>query len=129
MAEAHPARVLVVDDEPEILGLLMEALGNEGYLVATASDGEAALAAALAVPPALVLTDLLLPGIDGADLCRRLKADPRTRAVPVLIMTALASSLAAEALVDCPHDGAFAKPFSLIDLFATIAALCSRQAA
>ena len=126
MVEERLARVLVVDDEPKILGLLVDALGGQGYRVATAPDGETALAAATAAPPSLVLTDLLLPGLDGASLCRQLKADPRTRAVPVLIMSAMASSLVAEALADCPHDGVFGKPFSLVHLFTAIAAFCPR---
>lgn len=122
--DRHLAQVLVVDDEPNILGLLVDALGGEGYQVLTAPDGEAALAAATAVPPSLVLTDLLLPGMNGAELCRRLKADPRTRAVPVFVMTALVPSLAADLLADCPHDGVFTKPFSLGRLFAAIAEFC-----
>ena len=116
--------VLVVEDDIGILYLVAEALGGEGYRVATAPDGAAGLAAALADPPALVLTDLLMPGLDGAALCRRLRADPRTRAVPLLVMTALAPPRAAQELADCPHDGLLAKPFELDHLYDAVAAQC-----
>ena len=120
--------VLVVEDAAEIRDLMVQVLEGEGYRVATAADGAAGLAAALADPPALVLTDLVMPGLDGAELCRRLRADQRTRAVPVLVMTALAPQLAAASLAGCPHDGLLAKPFDLDRLFAAVAALCPLSA-
>jgi DNA-binding response OmpR family regulator len=82
-------RVLVVDDEPEIRNLLERALTARGFTVETAPDGEEALARVAARRPALVLLDAMLPRIHGFEVARRLRADPRTREVPVVMMTAV----------------------------------------
>ena len=124
MGEGDGPRVLAVDDDAGSLGFMAEALGGEGYRVVTASDGAAGLAAATAAPPALVMTDLAMPGMDGGVLCQRLRADPRTARVPLLVLTALPASAAEEALEGCPHDRLLAKPFDLDSLFAAVAALC-----
>ena len=82
-------RVLVVDDEPEIRNLLDRTLTARGFEVETAPDGEEALARVAAHRPALVLLDAMLPRIHGFEVARRLRADPRTRGVPVVMMTAV----------------------------------------
>jgi DNA-binding response OmpR family regulator len=82
-------RVLVVDDEPEIRNLLERTLSARGFTVETAPDGEEALARVAARRPALVLLDAMLPRIHGFEVARRLRADPRTREVPVVMMTAV----------------------------------------
>ncbi|MCX5731743.1 MAG: response regulator, partial [Deltaproteobacteria bacterium] len=98
MAEAIPGRpgfeesgrrILVVDDEPEIRTLLERTLTAHNFEVDTAPDGEEALARVAARPPALVLLDAMLPRIHGFEVARRLRADPRTREVPVIMMTAI----------------------------------------
>ena len=83
------ATVLVVDDEPDSVDLLQAYLEAEGYQVMTAYWGEEALEKAFARQPDLVLLDVLMPGLNGFEVCRRLKADPCTQFVPVLIITAL----------------------------------------
>lgn len=82
-------RLLVVDDEPEIRTLLERTLAARGYEVETAPDGEEALARVAAHRPALVLLDAMLPRIHGFEVARRLRADVRTRDVPVVMMTAI----------------------------------------
>lgn len=82
-------RILVVDDEPEIRTLLERTLTARGFQVETAPDGEEALARIAAHPPALVLLDAMLPRIHGFEVARRLRADVRTRDVPVVMMTAV----------------------------------------
>jgi putative two-component system response regulator len=84
-----PARILLVDDLPENLEVLSEMLGPEGHQVETASDGEEAVAKALAHPPDLVLLDVNMPKLSGFEACRRLKDDERTRLVPVVLVTGL----------------------------------------
>jgi putative two-component system response regulator len=80
--------ILVVDDTPEVLGL-MSGLLREHYRVRVAPDGENALRIARAEPrPDLVLLDVMMPGMDGFEVCRRLKADRRTREIPVIFLTA-----------------------------------------
>ena len=82
-------------------------------------DG-AALATAHSEPPALILLDAMMPGMDGPEVCRRLTADPRTAQVPVVFLTALPTQALAARLGDCPHDGVLAKPFRLDDVLAVV---------
>jgi PAS domain S-box-containing protein len=80
--------ILVVDDTPESLQVLTETLRSEGYTVRPANSGELALASIAAQPPDLILLDIRMPGMDGFELCRRLKADEATRKIPVIFQTA-----------------------------------------
>ena len=84
-----PETILIVDDTPANLGVLVETLGAAGYQLMVAEDGEEALAQTAQTLPDLILLDVMMPGIDGFETCRRLKARPATRDVPVLFMTAL----------------------------------------
>jgi CheY-like chemotaxis protein len=79
--------VLVVDDEPDIRSLLATRIRRLGWTVHTAGTGEEALAATAAAAPALVVLDVLLPGIDGWETLRRLRADPALAGVPVLVVS------------------------------------------
>jgi signal transduction histidine kinase len=84
--------ILIVDDTPANLGVLVETLGAADYRLMVAEDGEEALAQTARSVPDIILLDVMMPGIDGFETCRRLKADPRTRDVPVLFMTALSET-------------------------------------
>ena len=84
-----PETILIVDDTPANLGVLVETLGTAGYQLMVAEDGEEALAQTLQIQPDLILLDVMMPGLDGFETCRRLKARPETREIPVLFMTAL----------------------------------------
>ena len=81
-------RILVVEDDEDILELLRYNLAKEGYQVATAKTGEDGLKEAVASPPDLICLDLMLPSIDGLEVCSRLKQDHRTQAVSVIMVTA-----------------------------------------
>lgn len=81
--------ILIVDDTPANLGVLVETLGAAGYQLMVAEDGEEALAQTAGTAPDLILLDVMMPGIDGFETCRRLKAQPTTAETPVLFMTAL----------------------------------------
>lgn len=81
--------ILIVDDTPANLGVLVETLGVAGYQLMVAEDGEEALAQTAQTQPDLILMDVMMPGIDGFETCRRLKARPETKDIPVLFMTAL----------------------------------------
>lgn len=87
-----PETILIVDDTPANLGVLVETLGAAGYRLMVAEDGEEALAQTARTVPDLILLDVMMPGIDGFETCRRLKAATRTRHVPVLFMTALSET-------------------------------------
>jgi len=85
-------RVLVVDDDSEVRGLVAGALRRDGYTVLEAGDGPAALDAAQRLLPDLVLLDMTLPGMDGVEVARRLKASPMLAGIPVLALSALTQS-------------------------------------
>ena len=102
--------VLVVDDNPTNLKLARVLLRSEGYDVHTAGDAAEALAALGRARPALVLMDLQLPGMDGLELTRLLKADPATRGIPVVAMTAYSMKGDAERARDAGCDGYLTKP-------------------
>ena len=81
--------ILVVDDTPETLHLLTELLAREGYNAQPVHDGQMALSIAQDDPPDLILLDIMMPGLDGYEVCQRLKADERTRDIPVIFITVL----------------------------------------
>ena len=89
MTETHHTTILVVDDAPDSLRFLTDTLEGEGYGVRIARDGHAALASLAAELPDLVLMDAVMPGIDGFETTRRIKADPALASVPVIFMTGL----------------------------------------
>ncbi len=91
MTRKQPERdvVLIVDDVPENLALLSDALDQENYMAVVATDGASALERVHHIVPDIVLLDAVMPGIDGFETCRRLKADARTRHVPIVFMTGL----------------------------------------
>lgn len=117
---SETAIVLVVDDEPSNVDLLQGYLEAEGYQVMTAYWGEEALEKAFAQQPDLVLLDVLMPGLDGFEVCRRLKADPRTQFVPVIILTALQEPKDKIAGAEAGADEFLTKPFDRVELLARV---------
>ena len=109
-------RILVVDDEPQILRFLRATLSGHGYEVTTAPDGETALAELHGRLPALVLLDLGLPGIDGLEVCRRLRRDPERpewRTLPIVILSARDQEDDKVAALDLGADDYLTKPFGV----------------
>ena len=122
MIELVPARetVLVVDDSPEALGFLTEAMEAEGRTVLVASSGEAALRIVTRVTPDIILMDAIMPGMDGFETCRRLKAMAEVSHVPVIFMTGLTET---EHVVHALESGGvdyLSKPIDLDELRARI---------
>lgn len=118
--------ILVVDDEPNILELIRYNLQREGYQVHAVATGEQALSAIRAKTPALIILDLMLPGLDGVSVCRRLKRDPTTARIPVLMLTAKSDELDVIAGFETGADDYVTKPFSPKVLLARVAALLRR---
>ena len=81
-------RVLVIDDDDDVRLLIRRTLETKGYEVEEISSGEGLEAAICAFPPDLILSDVLMPGVDGLSLCRRLQEDPQTRHIPVVLVSA-----------------------------------------
>ena len=107
-------KILVVDDEWELRNLLTEFLTGEGYDVIQASNGEEALELAEKEEPQVILLDIEMPGIDGIEVCRRLKEEDKTRFIPVIMVTAL-EDRDLDAFVEGADDFV-TKPFSLVEL-------------
>src|SRR5437764_2200168 len=120
MDTAHAAhQVLIVEDDQFIAEVLVDILQDEGYRVAASFDGDA-LAIARDDPPGLVLLDVMMPDMDGPEVCRRLNADPRTRHVPVVFMTAVPESVLGKRLDGCAYEAVIPKPFSIADVLTTV---------
>lgn len=117
---------LVVDDDPGICDSLDRALRREGYDVATAQDGEAALRAVTERPPDVIILDVSMPRLDGLSVCRRLRADGNK--VPILVLTARHSLGDRVAGLDAGADDYLVKPFALEELLARLRALLRRAA-
>ena len=116
--ESKPAKILIVDDEPNIVLSLEFLLGQEGYEVAVARDGDEALARAEELSPDLVLLDVMLPALDGFEVCRRLRAlEPAPK---VILLTARGRSAERLRGLDLGADLYVTKPFSTRDLMADI---------
>ena len=108
-----PHRILVVDDDPRLLHVVTTYLAIEGYEVITAADGEEALRSVQDMRPSLIVLDVMMPGMDGIEACRRIKQDPLTSDIPVLLFTALNRDEDVESGRAAGADRFISKPFSL----------------
>jgi phosphate regulon transcriptional regulator PhoB len=119
-------RVLIVEDEPDIRDLLVFHLEREGYQVTQCRSGAEALRLARATPPDLVLLDLMLPEMDGLEVCRRLRQDPATMALPIVMLTARGDEVDRVLGLELGADDYVVKPFSPRELVARIRAVLRR---
>jgi two-component system cell cycle response regulator len=115
--------ILIVDDEPNNRALLEAILTEAGYEVRQAEGGEAALAQVTSKAPDLILLDLMMPGMSGIEVCRRLKQDPATSAVPIIIVTALGQLKNKESALTSGADDFVTKPVDPEDLRARVGAM------
>jgi two-component system response regulator MprA len=119
------ARILVIEDDERIAQMIQRGLAFEGYRVDVALDGEAGLQRAREAVPDLVVLDLMLPGVDGIELCRRLRAASN---LPILMVTAKDSIADRVTGLDAGADDYLSKPFDLDELLARVRALLRRAA-
>jgi two-component system phosphate regulon response regulator PhoB len=122
------ANILVVEDEPAIQTLIATNLKRAGYSVVTALDGETALRLVNEALPDLILLDWMLPGMNGLELARRLRADPRSRLVPIIMLTARGDERDKVQGLEIGADDYVTKPFSPRELMARIQAVLRRRA-
>jgi two-component system alkaline phosphatase synthesis response regulator PhoP len=120
-------RILVVDDEPDILELVQYNLQQDNYDVVGVMSGEEALARVQTAPPDLVVLDLMLPGMDGLEVCKQLKQEPRTAAIPLIMLTARGEEADVVAGLELGADDYLTKPFSPRVLLARIKAVLRRR--
>lgn len=121
-----PRTVLVIDDEPEMLRLLDYNLTRAGYAVLTARDGDSGLAAARRHAPDLIILDVMMPGLDGLEVCKRLRQDPAMASRPVLMLTARAEESDRVLGLELGADDYVVKPFGMRELLARVKALLRR---
>ena len=115
-------RILIIEDEPDIREVISYNLSKEGYRVVSAASGEEGLKSAMSQPPDLVILDLMLPGVYGLDVCRRIRNDSRTAAIPIIVLTARSEESDVITGLEVGADDYVTKPFSPKVLVARIRA-------
>ena len=120
--------ILIIEDDPDIAESLRYNLERDGLKTVVAETGERGLAAALNAqnPPALILLDLMLPGMSGTELCRRLRREPASRRTPIIMLTARTSEADRVSGLDLGADDYITKPFSVRELMARVRAVLRR---
>lgn len=121
--------VLVADDDPDILDLVRRSLERSGHEVSTAPDGARALELAIHRPPQLAVLDVSMPGLDGLELTRRLRAADATRTMPIIILTAGAQDSDRASSLEAGADLHVKKPFSPRELVSNVQELLGRRRA
>ncbi len=112
-------KILVVEDDPSVRGLLQTLLSAEGYDVATASDGLAGLVKATSSPPALVLLDLMMPDLGGVRVLEEMRDDPELADIPVIVVTGKVDAVPGMRTL-LGEDNVFLKPFAVGELLARV---------
>ncbi len=113
-------RILIADDEPHILLMVRKRLENKGYEVLTAPDGEGAEKMIRGQKPDIILLDVMMPGLSGVDLCKRIKADAGLKSTPVVLFSAKAQQEDKESGRKAGADAYITKPFDPQELLSTI---------
>ncbi|HUV21057.1 MAG TPA: response regulator [Gammaproteobacteria bacterium] len=119
--------VLLAEDEPNIVESLKFLLVRAGFEISVASDGRQALDMALEQQPAVLVLDLMLPELDGYEVLRRLRADPRGAQLPVLMLTAKGQRIDRETALECGADLFMTKPFANAEITAAVVELASAR--
>lgn len=120
------AHILAVDDDELVLRSVRRVLENAGFTVSTATNGQEALNLITNGQPDLIVLDIIMPGIDGLEVCRRIRADPYTAKLPVLFLTAKSRPTDVAQGLDIGGDDFLTKPFEIVELPARVRALLRR---
>jgi len=119
-------KIVIIEDEPDIREVLAYNLGRDGFRVTASADGEEGLELVRRESPDLVLLDLMLPGLDGFEVCRQLKTDPVTRAIPIVMVSARGEESDVVLGLGLGADDYITKPFSPRELLARVKAVLRR---
>ena len=119
-------KILIIDDEPHIVELIRYNLEGAGFMTLQALNGNEGLALAQSEVPDLVLLDLMLPGIDGLEVCRQLRIDDRLKSIPIIMLTAKSAEIDKILGLELGADDYITKPFSVRELIARVKALLRR---
>jgi len=119
-------RILIVEDDPDIADLVARYLDKAGFVTERAANGRDALTALAARPPDLMVLDLMLPHVDGLEVCRQVRANPQSAAIPIIMLTARAEESERIVGLELGADDYLAKPFSPNELVARVRALLRR---
>ena len=120
--------VLIIEDDPDIVELLQYNLEREGYRVLTAEDGEVGLREVQERKPGMILLDLMMPGIDGLEVCRQIKSDPATTHLPLIMLTAKSEEIDIVTGLELGADDYITKPFSPREVISRVRAVLRRGA-
>jgi DNA-binding response OmpR family regulator len=123
-----PTRILVVEDDPDIAQLAARYFGKAGFTSEIVSSGREAISAITSRPPDVLVLDLMLPQVDGLEICRRVRANPATAAMPIIMLTARGEESDRIVGLELGADDYIAKPFSPNELVARVRALLRRVA-
>lgn len=121
------SKILIVEDDPDISELIHFNLEKNGYQTVRAEDGEQALRLAQKHPPDLILLDLLLPGLNGLEVCRRLKRDPAMQHIPIMMVTAKGEEMDRVVGLELGAEDYVVKPFSIREIILRIQKLLDRR--
>ena len=123
-----PEKILVVDDEKDLVDLISYNLEKDGFTVVRAYDGETALKQIKVQDPHLMILDLMLPGIQGMEVCKRIRSDPKHAALPIIMLTAKGTEVDKVLGLEVGADDYVTKPFSVKELLARVRSLLRRSA-
>jgi len=119
-------KILLIEDEPEHILILRARLEHAGYEIIEARDGNAGFNKARTEKPDLIILDILMPGLDGFGVCRLLKADPSTKSIPILVLTAIVIKELANKCLECGANDFMQKPWDAKELEGRIAFLLKK---
>jgi two-component system response regulator MtrA len=123
----RPKRILVADDEPDVRELVVYRMKRSGYDVIEAKNGEEAFELAVAELPDLIVSDVMMPRVDGYELTRRLRAEPTTQRIPIILLTAKTQEADVSQGFDAGADDYLKKPFNPDELVARVRAVLGRR--
>jgi diguanylate cyclase (GGDEF)-like protein len=126
MVETTKRKILLIDDEVPLLEVMKTNLEIEGYEVVGEMSGETGLVSAVVDQPDVIILDIMMPDVDGWEICQRLRADPRTKYIPVIMLTALDETHHVVKGFECGADDYLAKPFDNAELFARIKSVLTK---